>query len=66
MNCRLDHSALNCKLLSESQFIAKRMIRVPSEPGISHYGFVADDIEQVATELRGKTAELSREIRAPR
>jgi len=48
------------------QFIAKRMIRVPSEPGISHYGFVADDIEQVATELRGKTAELSREIRAPR
>jgi len=39
--------------------------RVSFKPGINH-GFVADDIEQVATELRGKTTELIREIRGPR
>jgi len=44
---------------------AIQLIESPSESGINHYGFVADDIEQVATELHGKNAEIIREIPKP-
>ncbi|MGE5217080.1 MAG: VOC family protein [Chloroflexota bacterium] len=38
-------------------------IESPSESGINHYGFVADDMDQMVTELRAKKADIIREIR---
>jgi hypothetical protein len=43
---------------------AIQLIESETESGINHYGFVADDVEQVAAELREKNAEIIREIRA--
>ena len=40
-----------------------QLIESPDETGINHYGFVADDIDQVVAELRAKNAEILREIR---
>jgi catechol 2,3-dioxygenase-like lactoylglutathione lyase family enzyme len=40
-----------------------QLIESPSESGINHYGFVADDMDQVAAELKAKNAEIIREIR---
>jgi catechol 2,3-dioxygenase-like lactoylglutathione lyase family enzyme len=42
---------------------AIQLIESQSETGINHYGFVADDMDQVAAELRAKNAEIIREIR---
>lgn len=44
---------------------AIQLIESPSETGINHYGFIADDIDQVAVDLRAKGAEIIREIRDP-
>lgn len=44
---------------------AIQLIESDGEPGINHYGFIADDIDAVAAELRAKNAEILREIRAP-
>ena len=44
---------------------AIQLIESQSETGINHYGFVADDMNQVAAELRAKNAEIVREIRDP-
>lgn len=44
---------------------AIQLIESPTESGINHYGFVADDIDAVAAELRAKDAEILREIRDP-
>jgi catechol 2,3-dioxygenase-like lactoylglutathione lyase family enzyme len=81
MNYKLDHIALNCKVLSESisyyekyfggkpsairtagdghnfGFIiisgaaAIQLIESQTESGINHFGFVADDMNEVVTEL---------------
>ena len=40
-----------------------QLIESPSESGINHYGFVADDMDQVAADLKTKNAEIIREIR---
>jgi catechol 2,3-dioxygenase-like lactoylglutathione lyase family enzyme len=42
-----------------------QLIESANEKGINHYGFVADDIDQVAAELKAKNAEIIREIRSP-
>jgi predicted enzyme related to lactoylglutathione lyase len=42
---------------------AIQLIESQSESGINHYGFVTDDVEQVARELKEKNAEIIREIR---
>jgi len=39
------------------------LIESANETGINHYGFVADDINKVVTELKAKNAEILREIR---
>lgn len=44
---------------------AIQLIETGAETGINHYGFVADDIDQVAAELRARNAEIIREIRSP-
>lgn len=40
-----------------------QLIESPDESGINHYGFVTDDVDQVAAELRAKNGEILREIR---
>ncbi len=40
-----------------------QLIESSTETGINHYGFVADDMDQVAAELKAKNAEIIREIR---
>jgi catechol 2,3-dioxygenase-like lactoylglutathione lyase family enzyme len=40
-----------------------QLIESPSESGINHYGFVAEDMDQVAAELKAKNADIIREIR---
>jgi len=42
---------------------AIQLIESASDTGINHYGFVTDDVEQVAQDLREKNAEIIREIR---
>lgn len=42
---------------------AIQLIESHSETGINHYGFVADDVDRVAADLRAKGAEILREIR---
>ena len=42
---------------------AIQLIESASDTGINHYGFVTDDVEQVAKDLREKDAEIIREIR---
>ena len=39
------------------------MIESQTESGINHYGFVADDVNEVVTELSAKDADIVREIR---
>jgi catechol 2,3-dioxygenase-like lactoylglutathione lyase family enzyme len=40
-----------------------QLIESPEEPGINHYGFIADDMDRVIADLRAKKAEILREIR---
>jgi len=40
-----------------------QLIESANETGINHYGFVADDMNQVIAELKGHNAEILREIR---
>ena len=42
---------------------AIQLIESASEAGINHYGFVTDDVEQAAKDLRQNNAEIIREIR---
>lgn len=42
---------------------AVQLIASNGETGINHYGFVTDDIDGTASELRQKGAEIIREIR---
>ena len=42
---------------------AIQLIESASDTGINHYGFVTDDVEQVAKNLRENNAEILREIR---
>ena len=44
---------------------AIQLIESSTGTGINHYGFVADDIDAVAADLRAKDAEILREIRDP-
>jgi catechol 2,3-dioxygenase-like lactoylglutathione lyase family enzyme len=39
-----------------------QLIESANETGINHYGFVADDMDKVVTELKAKNAEILREI----
>jgi catechol 2,3-dioxygenase-like lactoylglutathione lyase family enzyme len=50
-------------LVNISGAAAIQLIESVSNTGINHYGFVTEDVEQVAKELRGKNAEILREIR---
>jgi catechol 2,3-dioxygenase-like lactoylglutathione lyase family enzyme len=40
-----------------------QLIESVAETGINHYGFVADDMDQVIAELKAKNAKILREIR---
>ena len=40
-----------------------QLIESANETGINHYGFVADDMDQVVSEFKVKNAEILREIR---
>jgi catechol 2,3-dioxygenase-like lactoylglutathione lyase family enzyme len=40
-----------------------QLIESAHETGINHYGFVADDMNKVITELKANNAEIIREIR---
>jgi catechol 2,3-dioxygenase-like lactoylglutathione lyase family enzyme len=42
---------------------AIQLIESASDPGIDHYGFVTDDVDQVAKDLKAKNADILREIR---
>ena len=42
-----------------------QLMESAGEIGVHHYGFVTDDVEQVATELKEKGAEITRENRDP-
>jgi catechol 2,3-dioxygenase-like lactoylglutathione lyase family enzyme len=37
----------------------------PGQTGVHHYGFVTDDVEQVAKDFREKGAQIIRENRDP-
>jgi hypothetical protein len=39
------------------------LIESQTESGINHYGFVADDMNEVVTELRAKDVDIAREFR---
>jgi catechol 2,3-dioxygenase-like lactoylglutathione lyase family enzyme len=42
-----------------------QLMESPGQAGVHHYGFVTEDIDQVAKELRAKGAQILRENRDP-
>lgn len=42
-----------------------QLIESAEAPGLNHYGFVADDMDAVAQDLKTKQAKILREIRNP-